>query len=63
VLIKEWNEYLDYELKTLTRAILGAVPAASMLGGFGGAPTSNVIKLTDPEQVGGFFDALNKGNS
>lgn len=56
-MIAEWNEYLNYELSQLAQAVLGAVPAARNMSG-----SNNAIKLTDPEQIGGFFDALNKGN-
>jgi len=53
--IVEWNEYLNYELATLTRAILGALPAARQIGENGGGP----VRLTKPEDVAAFFDGLN----
>lgn len=56
VMIAEWNEYMNWELATLTRAILGAVPAAKSIGA--GEPDGN-IHLTRPEDIGNFFDALN----
>ena len=58
-MVNEWNEYLDYELETLTRAIVGAVPAINQMGGGGGG--SSEIRLTDPDRIGGFLDSLNRG--
>jgi len=52
-MIAEWNEYLDYELATLTRAILGAVPAAGSL-----ASSQSVRKISDPDQIAALFDSL-----
>lgn len=52
-LLIEWNEYLDWELMQFTRAILGAIPAAKSIGNSNGE-----IKLTDPDEIGGFLTSL-----
>jgi len=63
-LVAEWNEYLNYELSVYARAILGALPAAGALGSSGAASgTAGVVHLTEPDQIAGFFDALNKGGA
>lgn len=63
-LLAEWNEYLNYELSIYARAILGALPAAGALSSSGAASgTDGVVRLTEPDQIAGFFDALNKGAS
>jgi hypothetical protein len=59
-MIAEWNQYLDYEISQYAKAILGALPAASKIGGSGGG--GGEIRLTDPDAISGFFDAMNKGN-
>jgi hypothetical protein len=61
-LLAEWNEYLNYELSIYARAILGAIPAAGALSSSGAASgTDGVIRLTDPDQVAGFFDSIARG--
>ena len=55
-MIEEWNEYLDYELETLTRAILGTLPMAK--GMMGGGGQVGAMKLTDPGKIGNFLDSI-----
>jgi len=55
-MVLEWNEYLNWELAQLTKGILGAIPTARKIEAGGD------IKLTNPDDICGFFDALNKGN-
>lgn len=53
-MVMEWNEYLNWELEQITRAILSAIPAArSLMGGRGGS-----TRLSDPAEIAGLFDAL-----
>lgn len=52
--IMEWNQYLDWELSTLVRGIMGALPAARAMADHGGP-----VKMTDPEEIGKLFDGLN----
>lgn len=53
--IVEWNDYLDWDLTQITKAVLGAVPAARAMGDGAG----RAVHLTRPEDIGGLFDALN----
>ena len=56
--IEEWNEYLDYELETLTRAILGTIPAVNAMGSAGTG--GNTTRMTDPEKIGSFLDSIKR---
>lgn len=55
----EWIEYLDWELSEWVKAIMGALPMAGSLGRMPAGGANGVIKLTDPQQIAGFFDGLN----
>ena len=52
-MIAEWNEYLNFEIKQWTEAILGAVPAAKAI-----SPDAMIIK--DPAAKTAIFDKLGK---
>ncbi len=54
--IREWNEYLNYELSVLTKAVMSVLPTARVMS----ESETSAVKLTDPEQIAGFFDAMNK---
>jgi len=60
VLVAEWNEYLDYELAQISNAITRAAPMLMQSAGLR-SDSGGAIKLTNPEDIGGFFDAINKG--
>jgi predicted GTPase len=51
-LVIEWNEYLNWELEQLAKAIMGVLPAA------GSMAQGRAARLTKPEDIGNFFDAL-----
>ncbi|MFQ3578667.1 MAG: hypothetical protein SNJ71_00825 [Bacteroidales bacterium] len=55
-MIMEWNNYLNWELAQMTKGILGAIPVAKRIESGGS------IKLTKPDDICNFFDALNKDN-
>lgn len=58
-LIAEWNNYLDWELEQYAKAIMSILPQAGSM--IGSSPTSKDIKLTDPDEIGAFFNAINGG--
>ena len=57
---EEWTEYLNYELETITKAILSVVPSLGGLSGLDASSNNNTIKLTNPDDIAGLFDALGK---
>ena len=59
-MLAEWNEYLNYELSVFAKAILGAVPAAGALQSSGA--NAGQVKLTEPEQICSFLNAIAEGN-
>ena len=54
-LVIEWNEYLNYELEQLAKAVLSALPAAGSLAGSGG---NGPIRIKDPEEIGNFLSSI-----